>query len=85
MAHAAKSRLPTVYAWRDAVEAGGLRLYATNFPEMYRRAAIYVDKILKGVGRRPADRATDALRARHQPGREGPRVVDSRVAAAAGR
>jgi putative tryptophan/tyrosine transport system substrate-binding protein len=53
VAHAAKSRLPTVYAWRDAVEAGGLVSYATNFPEMYRRAAIYVDKILKGA--KPAD------------------------------
>jgi len=53
VAHAAKNRLPAVYAWRDAVEAGGLVSYATNFPEMYRRAAIYVDKILNGV--KPAD------------------------------
>ena len=51
--HAAKNRLPTVYAWREAVEAGGLVSYATNFPEMYRRAAIYVDKILKGA--KPGD------------------------------
>jgi putative ABC transport system substrate-binding protein len=53
VAHAAKNRLPTVYAWREAVEAGGLVSYATNFPEMYRRAAIYVDKILKGA--KPGD------------------------------
>jgi putative ABC transport system substrate-binding protein len=51
--HAAKNRLPTVYAWREAVEAAGLVSYATNFPEMYRRAAIYVDKILKGA--KPGD------------------------------
>ena len=58
VAHAAKSRLPTVYAWRDAVEAGGLRPYATNFPEMYRRAAIYVDKILKGAADLPIEQPT---------------------------
>jgi putative ABC transport system substrate-binding protein len=51
--HAAQGRLPTMYPWREAVEAGGLMSYATNFPEMYRRAAAYVDKILRGA--RPAD------------------------------
>jgi len=51
--HAAKSRLPAVYPWREGPEAGGLMSYATNFPDMYRRAAIYVDKILKGA--KPAD------------------------------
>jgi ABC-type uncharacterized transport system substrate-binding protein len=53
VAHAAKSRLPAVYAWREGAEAGGLVSYSTNFPDMYRRAAIYVDKILKGA--KPAD------------------------------
>jgi len=53
VAHAARSRLPAVYPWREAVEAGGLVSYATNFPEMYRRAATYVDKILKGA--KPAE------------------------------
>lgn len=53
VAHAAKSSLPTIYPWREAVETGGLASYATNFPEMYRRAAAYVDKILKGT--KPAD------------------------------
>lgn len=53
VAQAAKSGLPTIYPWREAVDAGGLASYATNFPEMYRRAASYVDKILKGA--RPAE------------------------------
>ena len=53
VAHAGKSRLPTVYPWREAASVGGLMSYATNFPNMYRRAAIYVDKILKGA--KPAD------------------------------
>jgi ABC transporter substrate binding protein len=53
LAHAAKSRLPAVYPWREAASVGGLLSYATNFPDMYRRAASYVDKILKGA--KPAD------------------------------
>ena len=48
-AHAAQASVPTIYPWREAVEAGGLMSYATNFPEMYRRAAVYVDRILKGA------------------------------------
>jgi putative ABC transport system substrate-binding protein len=50
---AAKSQLPAVYAFRESVEAGGLMAYAANAPEMFRRAAIYVDKILRGA--KPAD------------------------------
>jgi putative ABC transport system substrate-binding protein len=53
VAHAAKSRLPVVYPWREAPGTGGLMSYATNFPNMYRRAAIYVDRILKGA--KPGD------------------------------
>jgi putative tryptophan/tyrosine transport system substrate-binding protein len=53
VAHAEKTSLPTIYPWREAVESGGLASYATNFPLMYRRAAAYVDKILKGA--KPAD------------------------------
>ena len=50
---AAKSRLPAMYPWREAVDTGGLMSYGTNFADLFRRAATYVDKILKGT--KPAD------------------------------
>ena len=50
---AAKSRLPTMYAMREYVEAGGLMSYGPSYPAMWRRAAAYVDKILKGA--KPGD------------------------------
>ncbi len=50
---AAKSRLPAMYGQRDFVEAGGLMSYGANFADLFRRAATYVDKILKG--RKPSD------------------------------
>ena len=50
---AAKSRLPTMYAFRFYVEAGGLISYGVDLTENYRRAAAFVDKILKGA--KPAD------------------------------
>ncbi len=46
---AAKSRLPALYWSREPVEAGGLVSYGANIPDMYRQAAIFVDKILKGA------------------------------------
>ena len=46
---AAKSRLPTMFAYREFVEAGGLMSYGQNNVDQFRRAATYVDKILKGA------------------------------------
>jgi len=50
---AAKNRLPAVYPSRESVDAGGLMAYGPNFADMFRRAATYVDKILKGT--KPGD------------------------------
>jgi putative ABC transport system substrate-binding protein len=50
---AAKNRLPAMYTEQSYVSAGGLMAYATNITDLYRRATIYVDKILKGA--KPAD------------------------------
>jgi putative tryptophan/tyrosine transport system substrate-binding protein len=50
---AAKHRLPAVYGVREFAEAGGLMSYGTNIAYQFRRAATYVDKILKGA--KPAD------------------------------
>ena len=53
VALAAKNRLPAVYSARDFVDAGGLMSYGSNLADVFRRAATYVDKILKGA--KPAD------------------------------
>jgi ABC-type uncharacterized transport system substrate-binding protein len=50
---ALKSRLPSMYVSKGAVEAGGLMYYGADFAESYRRVAYYVDRILKGA--KPAD------------------------------
>jgi putative ABC transport system substrate-binding protein len=47
------ARLPTIYIFRENVESGGLLSYGANLPDLYRRAAVYVDKILHGA--KPAD------------------------------
>jgi ABC-type uncharacterized transport system substrate-binding protein len=50
---AAKNRLPTVFGDRASIEAGGLMSYGTDFADILRRAATFVDKIMKGA--KPAD------------------------------
>ena len=46
---AADQRLPAIYVSREYIDAGGLIAYGPNYPDLYRRAAIYVDKILRGA------------------------------------
>jgi putative ABC transport system substrate-binding protein len=50
---AAEQRLPAIYETRDFVDVGGLISYGPNVPDLFRRAATYVDKILRGA--KPAD------------------------------
>ena len=52
-AFAAQRRLPSVYAFRESVEAGGLLSYGSDLVDLFRRAAGYVDRILRGA--KPAD------------------------------
>ena len=50
---ALRHRLPTIFGWKDHVEAGGLMSYGPDYNDLVRRGAIYVDKILRGA--KPAD------------------------------
>jgi putative ABC transport system substrate-binding protein len=50
---AMKYRLPTIYSSREFVDIGGLISYGVSYPDLYRRVATYVDKILKGT--KPTD------------------------------
>jgi ABC-type uncharacterized transport system substrate-binding protein len=50
---ASQHRLPAIYGFREFAEAGGLMAFGANLADLYRRAPIYVDKILKGA--KPAD------------------------------
>jgi putative ABC transport system substrate-binding protein len=53
IALAAKNQLPVIYPFQEFVDVGGLMTYGVNFVELYRHAATYVDKILKGT--KPSD------------------------------
>jgi len=55
-----KHRLPGIFAWREAPEVGGLMSYGANVTAMFRRAAAFVDKILRGA--KPADLPVEAPR-----------------------
>jgi putative tryptophan/tyrosine transport system substrate-binding protein len=57
---AAKHRLPAMYGFQEFVHAGGLMAYGSNVSLMCRRAAVYVDKLLKGIkpGDLPVEQAT---------------------------
>ena len=57
---AVDARLPTIYGFRELVEAGGLMSYGPNLPDLYRRAAEIVDKILRGMkpGEVPVEQPT---------------------------
>ena len=48
VAMVARLRLPAIYGFRDFVQAGGLMSYGPDLPDLYRRSAVYIDKVLKG-------------------------------------
>jgi putative tryptophan/tyrosine transport system substrate-binding protein len=48
-AKVASVRLPAMYSFREYVQSGGLMSYGSDLPDLYRRAAAYVDKVLKGA------------------------------------
>ena len=68
------ARLPTMQASRESIEAAGLISYGPSFPDLSRRAADYVDKILRGRSPPTSGRTTDQVRSGDQPdNRQGAR------------
>jgi len=62
------NRLPTIFGVREFVEIGGLLSYGPNFPDLFRRAGDYVDKILRGTKTgRHSGRTADQVRPRREP------------------
>ena len=61
---AIESKLPSIYAFREYIAAGGLIAYTPNYDDLFRRAASYVGKILKGAkpGELPIEQPTASLR-----------------------
>jgi putative ABC transport system substrate-binding protein len=60
---AIENKLPSVYTYREYIEAGGLIAYTPNYDDLFRRAATYVDKILKGA--KPGDLPIEQPRGFH--------------------
>ena len=63
---AIKSRLPSMCEERQYVESGCVMSYAASDSDRWRRAAAYIDEILKGTGRRSPRRAANEIRVHHQ-------------------
>jgi putative ABC transport system substrate-binding protein len=67
-----RARLPAIYPERDYSDEGGLMAYGANVTNNFRRAAVYVDRILKGPNPATSHRAADEVRASHKH-EDGPR------------
>ena len=83
---AAEQRRPVMYGLREVVVAGGLMSYGASFTDLFRRAATYVDKILRGSApQRSPGRAGIEVRTRHQSqDRQGAGADDPAIATGAG-